>query len=102
MFATLFKWLPIATTLSLAAPAQAMDSNLYLIALAGQSNMTGAGDVRMLPVGFQWNFTNADIWELAREPIDSNYGQVDAVSRDEHPGVGPALAMADAPRNIRR
>ena len=102
MFATLFKWLPIATTLSLAAPAQAMDSNLYLIALAGQSNMTGAGDVRMLPVGFpmngprMWNFTNADIWELAREPIDSNYGQVDAVSRDEHPGVGPALAMADA------
>src|SRR5262245_29347061 len=102
MFATFFKRLPIAITLSLAAPAQAMDSNLYLIALAGQSNMIGAGDVRMLPVGFPmngpriWNFTNADIWELAREPIDSNYGQVDAVSRDEHPGVGPALAMADA------
>ena len=80
MFATLLKWLPIGIGLSLAAPAQAMDSNLYLIALAGQSNMTGAGDVRLLPVGFPmngpriWNFTNADIWEPAREPIDSNHG----------------------------
>jgi hypothetical protein len=43
-----------------------------------------------------WNFTNADTWELAREPIDSNCGQVDMVLRDKHPGVGPALAMADA------
>jgi hypothetical protein len=61
-----------------------------------------SGDVRLLPVGFPmngpriWNFTNADIWEPAREPIGSNHGQVDAVSRDRHPGVGPALAMADA------
>ena len=39
MFATHLKWLPIGIGLSLAAPAQAMDSNLYLIALAGQSNM---------------------------------------------------------------
>jgi hypothetical protein len=102
MFATHLKWLPIGIGLSLAAPAQAMDSNLYLIALAGQSNMTGAGDVKLLPVGFPmngpriWNFTNADIWEPAREPIDSNDGQIDVVSRDRHPGVGPALAMADA------
>ena len=79
-----------------------MDSNLYLIALAGQSNMTGAGDVKLLPAGFPtngpriWNFTNADTWEPAREPIDSNDRQVDMVSRDRHPGVGLALAMADA------
>jgi len=78
MFATHLKWLPIGIGLSLAAPAQAMDSNL--IALAGQSNMTGAGDVKLLPVGFPmngsriWNFTNADIWEPGREPIDSNDG----------------------------
>jgi len=102
MFATHLKWLPIGIGLSLAAPAQAMDSNLYLIALAGQSNMTGAGDVKLLPVGFPmngpriWNSTNADIWEPGREPIDSNDGQVDAVSLDRHSGVGPALAMADA------
>jgi hypothetical protein len=102
IFVTLLKGLPIGIGLSLVAPAQAIDSNLYLIALAGQSNMTGAGDVRLLPASFPlngpriWNFTNADIWEPAREPIDSNDGQVDAVSRDKHPGVGPALAMADA------
>ena len=102
MFVTLLKWLPIGIGLSLAAPAQAVDNNLYLIALAGQSNMTGAGDVKLLPVGFPtngpriWNFTNADTWEPAREPIDSNDRQVDTVSRDRHPGVGPALAMADA------
>ena len=75
MFATHLKWLPIGIGLSLAVPAQAMDSSLYLIALAGQSNMIGAGDVRLLPVGFPmngpriWNFTNADISEPAREPI---------------------------------
>ena len=80
MFATHLKWLPIGIGLSLAVPTQAMDSNLYLIALAGQSNMIGAGDVRLLPLGFPmngrriWNFTNADIWEPAREPIDSNHG----------------------------
>jgi hypothetical protein len=99
---TLLTWLPLGIGLLLMAPAHAVDGNLYLIALAGQSNMTGAGDVKLLPVGFPvngpriWNFTNADIWEPAREPIDSNYDQVDAVSRDKHPGVGPALAMGDA------
>jgi hypothetical protein len=102
IFATLLKGLPIGVALSLAAPSQATDNNLYLIALAGQSNMTGAGNVKLLPASFPmngpriWNFTNADTWELAREPIDSNYGQVDVNSRDKHPGVGPALAMADA------
>jgi carbohydrate esterase-like sialic acid-specific acetylesterase len=102
LLVTLLKSLPVGIGLSLTTPAQAVDSNLYLIALAGQSNMTGAGDVKLLPVGFPvngpriWNFTNADTWEPAREPIDSNDGQVDAVSRDRHPGVGPGLAMADA------
>jgi Carbohydrate esterase, sialic acid-specific acetylesterase len=101
-FVTLLKLLPVGLGLSLAPPASAVESNLYLIALAGQSNMTGAGDVNLLPVGFPargrriWNFTNADEWELAKEPIDSNVNQVDAVSRDKHPGVGPGLAMADA------
>jgi hypothetical protein len=102
IFVTLLKGLPIGIGLLLITPAQAVDSNLYLIALAGQSNITGTGDVKLLPVGFPmhgpriWNFTNADIWEPAKEPIDSNYDQVDAVSRDKDPGVGPALAMADA------
>jgi hypothetical protein len=98
---TFVKWLSIGIVVSLAVPAQAMNSNLYLVALAGQSNMTGKGDVKLLPVGFPkngsriWNFTKAYTWELAKEPIDSNHDQVDAVSFDKHPGVGPALAMAD-------
>ena len=51
IFATLLKWLTIGIGLSLATPAQAVDSNLYLIALAGQSNMTGAGDVKTVAGG---------------------------------------------------
>jgi carbohydrate esterase-like sialic acid-specific acetylesterase len=95
-------WLALAVAVALDAPAQAFDNDLYLIALAGQSNMVGAGDVNELPPGFPkngsriWNFTNAYTWEPAREPIDSIIGQVDMVSIDRHPGVGPALAMADA------
>jgi hypothetical protein len=98
--------LPIGLCAALSTPAQAqaVDSNLYLIALAGQSNMTGARLklVSQLPAGFPvnasriWNFTNADTWELAKEPIDSSLNQVDAVSLDNNPGVGPSLAMADA------
>jgi hypothetical protein len=66
LLVTLLKSLPVGIGLSLATPAQAVNDNLYLIALAGQSNMTGAGDVKLLPVGFPmngpriWNFTNAD------------------------------------------
>jgi hypothetical protein len=96
------KWLSIGIGVGLAAPAQSVDSNLYIVALAGQSNMTGHGDVKLLPVGFPkngsriWNFTNAYTWEPAKEPVDSNDHQVDRVSFDKHPGVGPALAMADA------
>jgi hypothetical protein len=90
------------SAIALAAPVQAVDSNLYLVALAGQSNMVGAGYVGDLPADFPkngsriWNFTNADVWEPAKEPIDSNENQVDKVSLDKVAGVGPALAMADA------
>jgi hypothetical protein len=53
LLVTLLKSLPIGIGLSLTTAAQAVDSNLYLIALAGQSNMTGAGDVKLLPWAFQ-------------------------------------------------
>ena len=95
-------WLIFGVALAVAAPAQTVERDLYLIALAGQSNMSGAGRVDALPVGFPkngpriWNFTNGDTWELAKEPIHSNENQVDKISLNEHPGVGPALAMADA------
>ena len=99
---TPLKWLTFCIAIASVGPTQAVDNNLYLVVLAGQSNMVGEGDVKDLPLGFPkngfriWNFTNADNWELAKEPLHSNYNQVDTISRNEHPGVGPALAMADA------
>lgn len=75
---------------------------LYLIALMGQSNMEGRGNLSELPADFPtnptkiWNFTNAYKWEPAKEPIDSMEGQVDQVSEGRKDGVGPALALADA------
>jgi len=76
--------------------------DLYLIALMGQSNMEGRGEVSELPPDFPanptkiWNFTNAYRWEPAKEPIDSPEGQVDAVLTGRRGGVGPSLALADA------
>ena len=84
----------------LAQPCSAQTA-LYLIALMGQSNMKGGGKLSDLPPGFPanptklWNFTNAYKWEPAKEPIDSPQGQVDVVSLDKRPGVGPSLALAD-------
>jgi len=77
-------------------------SNPYLIALIGQSNSVGRGELSDLPAGFPvnttklWNFTNAYVWEPAKEPIDSPFGQLDVVSLDKHAAVGPSLALADA------
>jgi Carbohydrate esterase, sialic acid-specific acetylesterase len=70
-------------------------TDLYLIALMGQSNMEGRGELSELPAGFPanptrlWNFTNAYKWEPAKEPIDSPEGQVDVVSIGKRGGVGP-------------
>ena len=50
-------------------------TNLYLIALMGQSNMEGRGELSDLPAGFPahptklWNFTNAYKWAPAKEPV---------------------------------
>jgi Carbohydrate esterase, sialic acid-specific acetylesterase len=83
-------------------PPGIKQTNLYLIALMGQSNMVGDGELSDLPPGFPsnhaklWNFTNAYKWEPAKEPIDSPVGQVDVVSLDPRAGVGPSLALADA------
>jgi Carbohydrate esterase, sialic acid-specific acetylesterase len=77
-------------------------TDLCLIALMGQSNMEGRGELSELPAGFPanptklWNFTNAYKWEPAKEPIDSPEGQVDIVSIGRRGGVGPSLALADA------
>jgi len=84
------------------AKANKMPTNLYLIALMGQSNMVGEGKLSDLPPGFPsnpaklWNFTNAYKWEPAKEPIHSPVGQIDVVSLNRRAGVGPSLALADA------
>ena len=89
-------------TLVVLTPPCSAQRDLYLVALMGQSNMVGHGELSELPPHFPsnpakiWNFTNAYKWERAREPIDSPQGQVDVVSLDKSAAVGPALAMADA------
>jgi hypothetical protein len=88
---------------ALFAQPASVQTDLYLVALMGQSNMSGLGEIAELPGDFPknptkiWNFTNAYRWEPAKEPIDSPEGQVDTVSLDKRTrGVGPALALADA------
>ena len=73
-------------------------TGLYLIALMGQSNMEGRGELSELPAGFPanptklWNFTNAYQWEPARSPSNSPEGQVDVISIGRRGGVGPSGA----------
>ena len=51
-------------------------TNPYLIALMGQSNMVGRGELLDLPPRFPvnptrlWTFTNAYRWEPAKEPVE--------------------------------
>jgi Carbohydrate esterase, sialic acid-specific acetylesterase len=91
-----------AILLALLAQPCSAGTNPYLIALMGQSNMVGSGELSDLPPGFPvnptklWNFTNAYKWEPAKEPIDSPLDQLDLVSLDKRAGVGPSLALADA------
>jgi hypothetical protein len=69
---------------------------LSLFVLAGQSNMSGLGDLpekqtrhpRILVFGNDYR------WRPALEPIDSPLGQVDEVSKDSAAGFGPGLSFA--------
>ncbi|MGB6968539.1 MAG: sialate O-acetylesterase [Methyloceanibacter sp.] len=91
----------LAFTLVLLAQPCSAHTDLYLIALMGQSNMEGRGELADLPPGFPanptklWTFTNSYKWEPAREPVDAPQGQVDVVSMGKRAGVGPSLALAD-------
>lgn len=71
---------------------------LALFVLAGQSNMSGRGDVPsdaiVAPDVFV--FGNDYRWHPGREPVDSPAGQVDSVSLDRNAGFGPSLAFAQA------
>lgn len=89
----------------LATPvAFAQPKDLTIFILAGQSNMSGRGK---LPVPKEldgvkeiWNYTNAGRWDVASEPLDDPTGQVDPVSIDEGPGIGPGLAFAVRMRRL--
>jgi hypothetical protein len=67
----------------------------------GQSNMSGRGLLQDLPENFPihrsqlYLFSNAWTWQHAVEPLDSDLGQLDAVSADPGAGVGPGLSFAD-------
>lgn len=69
---------------------------LSLFILAGQSNMSGRGDLppkeSIHPRIFV--FGNDYRWKIAREPIDAAQGQVDLVSEDKEAAFGPGLAFA--------
>jgi hypothetical protein len=69
---------------------------LSLFILAGQSNMSGRGDLppkqSIHPKIFV--FGNDYRWKIAREPIDAAQGQVDLVSEDKEAAFGPGLAFA--------
>jgi len=73
-----------------------MQGKLSLFILAGQSNMSGVGE---LPPNQAVNsrifvFGNDYRWKIAAEPLDSPAGQVDKVSQDDGAGFGPSLPFA--------
>jgi hypothetical protein len=70
---------------------------LQLFILAGQSNMSGMGDIpksRMETNPRIYVFGNDYHWKLAKEPVDDPSNQVDSVSEDRPAGFGPAMSFA--------
>jgi hypothetical protein len=71
---------------------------LSLFILAGQSNMSGWGEVPLNQTVDRriYLFGNDYRWREAIEPIDDGYLQVDKISEDRGRGFGPSLAFATA------
>jgi hypothetical protein len=70
---------------------------LHLFILAGQSNMSGWGDLPQTsptPDPRIYLFGNDYRWKLAADPVDDPADQVDRVSEDLEAGFGPALPFA--------
>ncbi|XHX80815.1 MAG: sialate O-acetylesterase [Stenomitos frigidus ULC029] len=70
---------------------------LQLFILAGQSNMSGMGDVPLTNVATNtriYVFGNDYRWKLAEEPVDDPRNQVDLVSEDKPAGFGPSVSFA--------
>jgi hypothetical protein len=88
---------PPAAVLSADNIPEAHRGNLALFILAGQSNMSGVGEVPADAPGTHpqvFLFGNDYHWRLAEEPLDDPTGQVDQVSLDRWAGYGPGLAFA--------
>ena len=94
---------PKSTTMPVSGIPEEFQGKLSLFILAGQSNMSGRGDVPANQVAdpLIFVFGNDYRWRVALEPIDSSEGQVDEISRDGGPDsamFGPGLAFAGALR----
>ncbi|NJK41069.1 MAG: sialate O-acetylesterase [Acaryochloridaceae cyanobacterium SU_2_1] len=71
---------------------------LKLFILAGQSNMSGMGELpnsRMATHPRIYVFGNDYHWKLAKEPMDDPRNQVDSVSEDQSAGFSPAMSFAN-------
>jgi hypothetical protein len=73
---------PKSTTMPVSGIPEEFQGKLSLFILAGQSNMSGRGDVPANQVAdpLIFVFGNDYRWRVALEPIDSSEGQVDEVS----------------------
>lgn len=70
---------------------------LQLFILAGQSNMSGVGDLPATEAKTNpkiYVFGNDYRWKLAKEPVDAPTNQVDMVSEDKPAGFGPSVSFA--------
>ena len=70
---------------------------LQLFIFAGQSNMSGRGDIRQSETSTNprvYVFGNDYRWRLAKEPIDDSSNQVDEVFKDLDAGFSPATSFA--------
>lgn len=76
---------------------QEYQGKLQLFILAGQSNMSGRGDILQSaakPNPRIYVFGNDYQWRLAIEPIDDPTNQIDKISEDPNAGFSPALSFA--------
>ena len=76
---------------------QKYQGKLQLFVLAGQSNISGLGDLPRSPANPNpkiYVFGNDYRWKLAKEPVDDPTNQVDKVSVDTPVGYGPAVDFA--------
>ena len=70
---------------------------MQLFILAGQSNMSGRGDLSQANLKTHpqiFLFGNDYQWHIAKEPVDDPSGQIDEISLDPNAGYSPALPFA--------